>query len=347
MENTIKIAGKKTQQRRGGRTWLALLVAGIGAVGSPLSGQNTAAGRTLFARTPMALPKNVSLPVVLPYREWKGLIALDGIIAGRAGVERFALATGLNANTVTPATYARLQLQALPSQVRFDALDVSREATEVRVQNLQFGALHLDAFPAALVDVFGALSRENRPDAPTGWLGAPFLAAFQVTFDFGSHTVLLESAQAKLPADPSAIVVPITLRDGRPYTQVSVGTAKSFNALVDTGSLGTLIPGAVAERLKIKPLQILAIARGPGKEGKAAIAIAPTLRVGKAERRAARVVFYAPNAAGEYDSTLAVLGLDFLRRYKVTFNYARQKMALTPLTLPKPPDPAKPEPSGE
>src|SRR5262249_9641476 len=150
------------------------------------------------------------------FRVWNGLPVIDGIINGN-NFEHFVLDTGLNACAVSSATYTRLKLQATQKQVRLNIMDRATEATEVQIKSLQIGNATLNNVPAALADVFAMLSRVPRPDAPAGWLGSPFLSAFQVTFDFHNHIAVLGSPQAALPHPPGSVVVPITLKDGRVY----------------------------------------------------------------------------------------------------------------------------------
>ena len=66
------------------------------------------------------------------------------------------------------------------------------------------------------------------------------------------------------------------------------------------------------------------------------------LAVGKMERADVRAVYLAADAPTEFDKNFAVLGMDFLQYYKVTFNFAKGKLFLTP---PAPDAPA-PDPNG-
>jgi predicted aspartyl protease len=265
---------------------------------------------------------------------WNGLPVIDTVVNG-SNFEKFVLDTGLNACTVPSASYSRLKLQATTRQVRLDVLDRPTEATEVQLQSLKINGTEFQNVPAVLTDVLAMLSRAPaRPDAPTGWLGTPFLSAFQVTFDFHDHIALLGSPQMALPITPGTVVVPIIVREGRVYVRVAVPGVKPFLALVDTGAVGTLLPGEVAEKLKVKPTQVFTITRHDGKTAKAGLAVLPKLSIGKAEQHDVHAIFLASDAPAEFDRTLAILGMDFLSRYNVTISYAKQKMALSPPPAP-------------
>jgi len=109
----------------------------------------------------------------------------------------------------------------------------------------------LENVPVAEVDVVSLLSRTPRPGAPIGWLGTPFLAAFQVTLDLAHRVCILDKPLAKLPA--GAIVVPMTLRDGHIFVPMALPKSKPFLAMIDTDTILTLVPATAAEKLKLVP----------------------------------------------------------------------------------------------
>lgn len=284
-------------------------------------------------RSPMPLPKEITLPASLHFTLWNGLMVVQGMVNG-PGIERFVIDTGLNACALSLQGFKRHDVKLLPQRVRAQALDNLLDAPEGQIDSLQLGGLKLANVRVAQSDVFAALSRSFRPDAPAGWLGAPFLSAFQITVDFSARTLQLESPEAKLPAPHGAVVLPIVVREGQVWVKVAVPGAKPFLALVDTGARGTLIPTEVAAKLKLKPQQVFTLARATGQEAKAGLIVLPRLSAGRAEVKELPVVFLAADAPPEFDRNLAVLGLDFLSRFKITLNYAKQKMVLAPLPPP-------------
>ena len=289
-----------------------------------------------FQKDPIAVPKDATLPIVLPITYWNSIPLVEGAVTG-GNSERFAAHTGLNAVCVPKETYTRLQLPATNKPIRVNVLDTALTATEVLIPTVKFGFVTFKEIKAALLDVFAVLSVRPHPDAPTGWLGTPFLSAFQATFDFPKRVLILESAQANLPKEKDTITLPLSVRDGRPFVQVSVAGGKPFAALVDTGTLVSLIPTEAALKAQARPLQILTVTKS-GKEARAALTTISKLAVGKMERSDVRVLFFAADAPMEFDKSFAVLGMDFLQHYKVTFNFAKQKFSLT-LPLPDiPPD---------
>jgi len=294
-----------------------------------------------FQVSPVTLPPNPALPLTLNLGVWLGRPTVYIAVNGRA--ERLGLSTGLNANTISP-TLTGLQIPNGKTKVRVDILDRELEAPETTLDSLQFGLVKLEKVPVAQVEVVSQVSHNPHPDAPVGWLGTPFLSAFQVTLDITHKICTLEKSvekpTAKMPA--GSIVVPMTLRDGRIYVMMTLPKSKPFPAILDTGTVGTLIPASVGEKLKLPPLETVKLGVVGGKEVVATLIQAPSVAVGKAECKSLRVAYLSADASPGFGRETAVLGLDFLSRYKVVFNFAAKKVTFIP-----PPGPDDPAPKTE
>lgn len=319
-----------------------LAAAGLLSLGRSLAGVQTAVSPQIpLQKSPVNVAADVKYPVIMPYQSWQGLPIVLGTINDAKIPDRFVLATGLNACAITEAIYTRMALKASPRLVRVSILDTERAVNEAEMPRLQVGqtgstgTVRLENVPAAMVNVFGVLSRSPRPDPPPCWLGAPFFAAFQVTFDFPHHVLILNPPKSPLPKEEGTQTVPIKVREGRIWVEAAVQGAKPFQALVDTGTFGTLLPSEVAMKLRLKPLQEFSIVRANGKETRAALAVVPKLRLGKAEGKDVRVVFVSQDSPSEFDRSRGVLGMDFLSQFKVTIDYDRQIMTLTPPDAPE------------
>ncbi len=280
---------------------------------------------------PIVLPASPVLPVSLNLRAWLGFPS--AIITVNGNSERFGITTGMNANTVSPAAIARLRIPEGTTKVRVDILDREVEATETTLKSLQIGLLKLEDVPMAQVDVVSLLSHAPHPDAPVGWLGTPFLAAFQVTLDVSHNVCSLDKPQVKMPA--GAIVVPMTLRDGRIYVAMSLPKSKPFMALLDTGTVLTLIPASVGEKLKLLPLEVVKLGGAGGAVVQATLIQVPLVSVGKAECKALRVAYLSADTRPGFGRETAVLGLDFLARFRVVLNFTTKKVAFLPFLAPE------------
>ena len=305
-----------------------------------ISREQTGNNALPLQKSPLALPPNTPLPITLPCFLWQNLPVVEGSINGKnSDTTRFVLDTGLNACMISRETYTALSLKATSNQVRFNLLDQTGEATEVQMQTLQLGPAQFSIVPAALFDAASQLSLHPHPDAPTGWLGTPLLSAFQVTFDLGKRLITFDSPKAAFPKGEDVLILPLTRRDNRLYVKISFPGAKSFQALIDTGAPTSVIPTSVAEKLKLKPLKTPEIRLAGGRKAHAAQIILPVLRVGEAEQKNFPVISIVPDNPKDFDRDFGLLGMDFLRHYQVTINFARLKMALAPLPAAPPVSP--------
>ena len=312
--------------------YAALLCTGAALLCPAVSREQNNVNPNPLQKSPVAFPLNTRLPVTLPCFSWQNLLVIETSVNGKSDLTatRFVLDTGLNACTVNKETYSGLTLKATTQQVRFDLLDQTSEATEVQIQTFQIGSVLLSAMPAALTDTAALLSLHPHPDAPGGWLGTPLLSAFQVTFDFSKRVVTLDSPKAALPKGEDMVILPLTRKDGRYYVRITLSGAKSYAALVDTGAPTTIIPTRVAEKLHLKPLKTPEIRLAGGRKAHAAQFVLPVLRLGDTEQKNFPVVSIVPDSPKDFNPEFGVLGLDFLRHYQVTINFARQKMVLIP-----------------
>ena len=298
---------------------------------------------TPLQKAPITLPESVTLPATMSFQAWSGtangvptvLVSID-----ESRTERAAIATGLNANVVSTEAAQRLKLAPVTGRVKIDVLDTTAAAGQAEIQRLRAATLDLPKLAFAVADVPGLLSPHPHPDAPAAWLGTPFLSAFQVTLDSQAHRITLKPASAALPRVRDASVVPLKMRDNRPYIQVSIPGVKPFLALLDTTSPGTVIPTDVGEKLKLKPVQVETISWREGKPCKATRVELPKLAVGKAEWKSARVFYLSADNSKGFDRSFAVIGMDFISQFNLTIDFAHAKLALAPPQ--KTPSPTEP-----
>ncbi|MDE2127201.1 MAG: clan AA aspartic protease [Armatimonadetes bacterium] len=289
---------------------------------------------------PLPIPASVQLPAVVPIRYWQGIPVVDCFINQKA-FATFAIDSGLNAITISPAVYKSQSLQAVATRVRLSVFQTTTDAMQAKLASLHVGSVALSNLTPALIDVSSLVSASGAPQAPSGWLGTPFLSAFQVTVDYPEAALVLMSIKTKPPA--ASIAVPLFMRDGRPFVKIQVGKA-TVQALLDTGCPGTLIPVAVAAQLKLKPATVTAISGVGGRLAKVGFAVVPSISMGKAVVHKVMVGFLSVDAPAGFDKTSAVLGVNFLSHFKVTLNYASKHAFLEPVMSIAPPAsvPSKP-----
>ncbi len=274
-----------------------------------------------------AAKSTVTTLMTFTYRPWHGLITLDGLANGN-NPARFVVATGLNMSTVSPEDAIRLQLTTSTTKAHVAVLDASADVPTASISKLRLGSGFLHDINVAQVNLISLLTHEPAPDAPTCWLGTSWLSDYRVTLNFDTHTITLDTKTSPFPK-PTGSIIPFKLNNGRPVVKVTVAGGGTFDAIVDTSEMGTLIPRDIALKLKSKKADKNTPKTGTDVgSGKMARMVLPKIAVGKAELKNIMVAYYgaaAPNAA---DKTLAVIGLDFLRRFRVSINYAKQQMEL-------------------
>ena len=287
------------------------------------------------------VPKNAALPLTLSFQLWNGLIIVDAIVS-KTSLQHFVIDAGLDACTLSPLAAQFLKIASTSEQTSFTFYDKALGAPRSVIPELQFNTLKLDRVPVGLINVLSLLSTSvsRRLDAPIGWLGAPFLSAFQVTFDYEKRYIVLDRADAKLPKDPTAITVPFELHEGRVMLKVSLPGARPFLALFSTSAPVAVIPTLAAQQARLKSIELLPFAQSGGKLGKVGRVVLPRVSVGKVTLEGMNAVFVAQDAPPELSRTMAVLGPDLLRHYKVTINYARHLIVFVP-------PPATPAPGTE
>lgn len=253
-------------------------------------------------------------------------------------VERCILDTGLNACAITPEASTRLKATSLTTQATITTLNETRTAPEAEFKNLQFNQIKFDSLRAVVTDAADLYTTTLQSDIPALWLGTPFLAAFQVTFDYTGHFISLDRPESPPPKGKGAITLPLEIHDGRLFTRVSVPKGGTFSALINTGTTGTLIPAAVAAKLKIKPTRTFDVKWAGGKKGRASLITLPEMQVARLSQQLVPVLYFEPDGDAEIDRALGVLGADFLSHYKVVINMAHKKLTLIPPPLIKPAD---------
>ena len=274
-------------------------------------------------------PAGIMLPVFISYRAWRGLVVVDALVNGN-NPARFAISTGLNMSTVSPTETARLQLTALDTRTHVTDLDVAADGANATLKTLKLGAGVLHDVQVAQVNLLPLLTHGPMLDGPLCWLGTNWLSGYLVTFDFESHSMTLNAPGAHFQEGDSAIV-PFKLKDGRPVVKVTVAGAGTFDAVVDTGSVGTLIPASIAFKLKGKK-QNKTPSTGMGVAGAGMTRmILPRIAVGKAELKSLMVAYFSDDAPVSANKNMAVIGMDFLRRFRVAISYKRSQMQFMPL----------------
>ncbi len=176
----------------------------------------------------------------------------------------------------------------------------------------------------------------------SGIVGGPLFGDHVVELDFEAGRVRVWPAGTTLPGEP----VDLRLENGVPYARGEVelaGETIPVDVLVDLGAKATILfgPGFIAEHdplARLSPVVDTPFGAGVGGETRFTFARVPRLTVGGATAQDVIGGFAAPGvlpAGRAYD---ALLGLPFLARWRVAFDYGRGRMLLAPREEPLGPD---------
>ncbi len=176
----------------------------------------------------------------------------------------------------------------------------------------------------------------------SGIVGGPLFRDHVVELDFEAGRVRVWPAGTTLPGEP----VELRLENGVPYARGEVelaGETIPIDVVVDLGAKATILfgPGFIAEHdplARLSPVVDTPFGAGVGGETRFTFARLPRLTVGAATARDVVGGFAAPGILPEGRAYDALLGLPFLARWRVAFDYGRGRMLLAPREEPVGPD---------
>jgi Aspartyl protease len=309
----------------------------------PSNGQNPpakAGGKPGKAPLPPR-PSTMMIPIVLNYHPVRGEMVVDGLV-NRNNPAQFVIATGLNHSVVSPEDAARFELKPGEKKQKISFLDASVEGPIGTLNLVRLGAGTIQNMDVVHANLWPMLTRDNPAELPGCWIGSDLLSRYQVMLDFEQHTVILNKPDSPWMKAQGALV-PFKFKNGRPMVRISAGSAGSFDAILDTGSMGTLIPASIASKIKGKKKQ--PAVPGVGMDvagGKMTRTIVPMLSLGKATVKNLMAVSLGPNAKPGSDKSMAIIGQDFMRHFRIVISYTKQQLQiLPPASQEKPEDPGQ------
>jgi predicted aspartyl protease len=295
---------------------LSLLAVPSLAQGPPGTNPNGAA--TTTAKISVAS----TLPNTFPFDIWNGLIVVRALF-GDGQPESAVLDTGLPLCLVTPELAAKRSLPA-EGVKDFPFLDRSLRTSGMKPQLLRVDRVALTDVPFGIYNLFENMSAQTRTDVPAIWLGTSALAAFSITIDPRKQEITIRAAGS--PPPPKSTRVPFTMKDGRIWMEIKVNEKKKVDALLDTGTVSTLLPESVAKELKLTPITTVDVKDNNGKPGKVGLVRLANVELGKLKVKDVHALYIAEGDPKGFDKELAIIGNDLLLRYKVTIDYGRHEV---------------------
>ena len=166
-------------------------------------------------------------------------------------------------------------------------------------------------------------------------IGTPFFQAHVVEVDYAKRHVRIFKSQAQIPS--KGMVIPLRFVDNHPHITAEMmigGNAYQLETMVDIGAAGTSL---TAKFLKGHPLKVTTTAQtviSTGVRGNAEGRLfrPEAVKIGNVSlaKPVMRLTESLGGGTGENSSYDLLLGTDLLRRFRVTFDYAHQRMILEP-----------------
>lgn len=181
-----------------------------------------------------------------------------------------------------------------------------------------------------------------------GVLGVSAFARFAVTWDFERGTLELAESRDAQPSGPRGTRVPFTMAGGLVFAPVRVDGGDASDFVVDTGSWRTFLSATLAGGVSNPPDRRLPGIPYAGIDGRQVSTDALRLRsleIGGLVVSRPIVLAPSPTDAGSHALGVmtrdrGVLGLDVLRRFRLTLDFPRQEMLLEPVAVEVPVDDA-------
>jgi|SRR5579859_1037051 len=263
---------------------------------------------------------------------------VDARINGRDA--RLVLDTGAPTLVLNPEAVTALGLEPdrVPRLLVSSGLGGTSTLKMAQADSFELGGFRMHRQVVAVgAMTFG--TGQTAADHPAGLLGAGFLQAFDLDLDFAADRMSLYGSRhcddGFLPWQPPFDSVPLQVLPSGHILVPIVLNGTRMNALLDTGAAVTMVSAKAAATLGItreelaRDRQIEVGAVGPNSLT-SWVHDFRSLSVGQQEVEGPTLLI----SSTDFSLAPVLLGLDFLRRYRVWISYASSRLYLTPLEKP-------------
>ena len=249
---------------------------------------------------------------------------------------RFVLDSGSGISVISEDTAKRLGLRPVARGGMARAVGGKFEIVYGFLDSLEIGDVHVERVPVYIRRFF------NDEFPVDGYIGLAAISRYIATVDYGARTFSLKRQRSvnDFPApSPSAIEIPIrTTSSGFLSGEVQLeGINKPFNFIIDTGASISVVSEKLMEIEEINSFKNSTRMRVYGAAGIAdgvPTLVLPRLLLGKqaSEKLDVAVLDLEPvnETSGFVQS--GIIGGNFLKNFRVTFDFKRSVIWLEPLT---------------
>jgi len=281
-----------------------------------------------------SLPEGTS-KVDLPLEYSLNLLFVRVRVGGDGAPRIFIFDTGAGLTCVSRELAEELGLEATGG-MSAAAAGGALEAHTSHIDTLWLGDLLVTDLDVMVIDTKAMSDMMGR--SIDGIVGYNVLNRYTTTIDIRGRRISFEPPEAPLPSGEDAVAVPFQILMGVPLVTGVVDGKETLDFLVDTGASTSLLPKAVAERLRpTARLEGAAAAGADSRQIDLAVARFEKLSIGDAV--AESPIFSYPLTEERSDpvgmsvdtATRGIIGTEILRDFVVTLNYDRAVMVFRPV----------------
>ncbi|HSB10769.1 MAG TPA: aspartyl protease family protein [Blastocatellia bacterium] len=211
------------------------------------------------------------------------------------------------------------------------------------IKSIQIGGVRIRMVPCFIRPFHG--TNDHPPEERAeGFIGLSILSRFLTELDYKDTVIRLDRSENRavpMPSLPGVTVTPFrTTQNGLISVETEFEGNQLVNAIVDSGASSTVLSQAAVDRLKLRDQiikgQTTSVIGAAGITDNVEMLLVRKCRVADAQQsnlRALVLDFGAINETSGFEQG-GILGGDFLRHYRLTIDFNRAVLALTPHTPP-------------
>jgi tetratricopeptide (TPR) repeat protein len=256
-------------------------------------------------------------------------------VNGRKEPLRFVLDTGSGISVISDETAKRLGMRPVARGGMARAVGGKFEIVYGFLDSMEIGEAHIDHIPVYIRQFY------NDEVPVDGYIGLAVVAKYLTTVDYGTRTFSLKrqrSVNDTAEVSAAAIEIPIrTTSSGFLSGEVQVeGVNKPFNFIIDTGASISVVSTKLMEIEEISSFKHPARMRVYGAAGIAdgvETLLLPRIMLGKQSREKLDVAVLDLDPVNETTGFVqsGIVGGNFLRHFRVTFDFKKSVLLLEPL----------------
>jgi tetratricopeptide (TPR) repeat protein len=268
-------------------------------------------------------------------------------VNGRKEPFRFVLDTGSGISVISDETAKRLGMRPVARGGMARAIGGKFEIVYGFLDSMDIGEAHVGHIPVYIRQFY------NDEVPVDGYIGLAVISKYLATVDYGARTFSLKrqrSAEDNPVVSPAAIEIPIrTTSSGFLSSEVQVeGISKPFNFIIDTGASISVVSTRVMEMEEMNNFKHPARMRVYGAAGIAdgvETLLLPRVMLGKQAHEKLDVAVLDLDPVNETTGFIqsGIVGGNFLRNFRITFDFRRAVILLEPLATAAPVERSEPQ----